>query len=255
MDSFFQIESGPQTGACNMALDELLLETVRQVPPETRPLLIVRTYEWVMPTLSLGVHQPERDLALLFARYGCENVSWVKRPTGGRAILHGEDIAFSFITNRPDLIHVPLKDSYCILTRFLKTALTQLGIAVADSCESSDKAYLRSPACFETQTPSDLVDSSGQKLAGSAQLRRQGGLLQHGSAFIKPLGLDSARFSQALFDAVSAHYGEATLAPYPRADEALESLEVLIQRYSKESGDILARLSTTKGSHLIPASF
>jgi lipoate-protein ligase A len=124
---------------------------------------------------------------------------------------------------------------------------------VALSSEAGGKDYLRSPVCFETHTPSDLLASDGQKLAGSAQLRRAGGVLQHGAAFLQPYQVQAKDFSQALFDTVAAHYS-TTPEAYPL--QAIQSLLAQLEAgYLKTSGEILASASTTNGSHLEPASF
>ncbi len=250
----FGMESGPQSGAFNMALDEALLEYCRSLPA---PVLVVRTYRWEVPTLSLGVNQPDKDVAALLRLYGdldggCPP-ALVRRPTGGRAILHGEDISFSFVTNDPTLLKQPLKDTYCVLTRHIRHTLEALGIAVQSCEEAGDRDYLRSPVCFETHTASDLVAENGQKLAGSAQLRRAGGLLQHGAAFLKPYGVSESAFASRLFHTVAQAYGLPALADFPLASVR----DLLAERqaaYIKESGEILARASTTSGSHLAPAS-
>jgi lipoate-protein ligase A len=109
----YRIDSGFQSGVFNMALDEALLEFVRR---DLVPRLIVRTYGWEVPTLSLGVNQAVRDIQFLMDFYGKPSPvqAVVRRPTGGRAILHGEDISYSFITNDPAVLKLNLNDSYCI---------------------------------------------------------------------------------------------------------------------------------------------
>lgn len=259
------MQSGAQTGAYNMALDDLLLDTVMGLP---EPTLIVRTYEWDTPTLSLGAHQPERDIGRLLKLYmrSGQMPELVKRPTGGRAILHGEDISFSFVTNESRLLQMPLKASYDTMTQWVMAALAALNISVQSSEETSGKVYLRSPVCFETQTPSDLLSETGEKLVGCAQFRRHTGLLQHGAAFIKPY-LDLAsnqpeNFTQALFDAVAdAYVADAykdQLQPMPierlMTDTFASRLDLLVSTYASESAGILERASTTVGSQLLPAS-
>lgn len=249
----FGMQSGFQSGVFNMALDEALLEYCRAADG---PVFIVRTYRWQEPTLSLGVNQPEKDVAALLRLYGDLNgrrPALVRRPTGGRAILHGEDISFSFVTNDPVLLKKPLKDTYCVLTRHIRHTLEALGIA-AQSCDGAgDREYLRSPVCFETHTTSDLVAENGQKLAGSAQLRRSGGLLQHGAAFLQPYGVSESAFARTLFQVVAQAHGLPALADFPMA----RLHDLLAERqaaYTRESGEILERASTTSGSQFLPAS-
>jgi lipoate-protein ligase A len=247
----FGIESGFQSGVYNMALDEALLEWVRL---ESQPTLIVRTYQWEVPTLSLGVNQAVRDIQTLLAVYGknqqVQNI--VRRPTGGRAILHGEDISFSFITNNPSVLKQSLNDSYQTFSELIQQTLQSLNIAVQQSHQAQGKDYLRSPVCFETLTPSDLLADNGQKLAGSAQLRRFGGLLQHGAAFLNAYDIAAECFSRQLFETTAA-YAQSCLNPFP-----LELIQVqheqLQTAYLNASTEIWASASTTSGSHLVPAS-
>lgn len=250
-----------------MSLDEALLEAVRI---QSEPILILRTYLWNEPTLSLGVNQRVRDIRFLMDFYGHQQrepslgaqqpkqrvQALVRRPTGGRAILHGQDISFAFITNDPQVLKQNLKTSYELYSAMVRQALAELSLPLELAQEAGDKDYTRSPVCFETHTPSDLVSQDGQKLAGSAQLRRSGGLLQHGSAFLKPFGITEEAFNQALFHAAEMTVGQP-IVPYP--SEALAAIEPmrreLEKRYISDSGDILANASTIKGSHLDSASF
>ncbi len=251
----YQLSSGAETGAFNMAVDEILLEHLRGL---SQPALIVRTYEWCVPTLSYGVNQPEGEVFKLLERYGYGTgnlMDLVRRPTGGRAILHGEDLSFSFVTNMPELCRLPLKKSYAFLMAFVRTAFESLGVVLDDSknAESSERAYTLSPICFETKTPSDLLDAQGKKVAGCSQLRRDGGILQHGAAFILPYELQAEHLTQALFKAVASHYGEAYLPSFD-LEELVEPLNQRFRELRSESAGILAKASTTTGSHFTPAS-
>ncbi|MBY0403890.1 MAG: hypothetical protein K2X66_08320, partial [Cyanobacteria bacterium] len=187
------------SGIYQMAMDELLLDFVREHP---QPIFIIRTYQWNTPTLSLGVHQSDRDLNALIQKFcpqqKAESLQWVRRPTGGRAILHGEDISFAFISNEPKRLQHSLKQSYQDFTSFIEKTLAQLGIDLHPATPKSANQYASAASCFETQTPSDLLNAKGQKLCGSAQLRRAGGILQHGSTFLKPYGIGYSAFHQCL---------------------------------------------------------
>ena len=251
----FSLESGLQSGIYNMALDEALLEFVRSEP---EPTLIVRTYRWDEPTLSLGVNQQVRDIRFLLDFYGKENPvnAVVRRPTGGRAILHGEDISYSFITNDSTVLKQSLKGSYAIYAGIVQQALGSLALNAQFTDTASGRDYLRSPVCFETHTPSDLLGPDGKKLSGSAQLRRAGGLLQHGAAFLAPYGVSEAVFASALRTA-AAESLHMLVEPYPayKLDTLKPALSELEAAYCKESVGILASASITTGSHLEPASF
>lgn len=217
LPALYVVASGICPGSWHMRIDDLLLSQLCQL--ET-PVLIARTYLWKHPTLTLGVHQPDSDLPVLLARYQDKlqaasedmSASVVRRPTGGRAILHDQDISFSFLTNWSGLTRLSLKESYRMLTRLVTDTLTQLEIPLQQAEENSayqaegvsPNQYVHSAVCFETKTPSDLLTESGQKIAGSAQLRRAGGLLQQGTSFLASFqqGYDRAlqyeRFHRAL---------------------------------------------------------
>lgn len=251
--TLYRVESGFQSGIYNMALDEALLEFIRV---QSTPILLVRTYQWQEPTLSLGVNQAVRDLNFLLSFYADANgkppQSLVRRPTGGRAILHGEDISYAFLTNEPAILKQNLNASYCVFARLVQSTLEGLSLNVSLSGNPSSRDYTRSPVCFETHTHSDLVASNGKKLSGSAQLRRAGGLLQHGAAFLRHYNVTPAAFSDALFETVAEATGK-TWTPFPM--EAVQlALATLQESYRKESSEIFANASNTSGSHLEPAS-
>jgi lipoate-protein ligase A len=182
------IRHPPDSGAWNMAVDEAILEAVGQgaVPPT------LRLYAWRPPCLSLGYAQAVTDVdhQALAAR------GWqlVRRPTGGRAILHTDELTYSVIGPLDELrLAGGVLESYQRLSRALLAALHQLGIAAAAQ-ESRAAQDLANPVCFEVPSNYEIT-LDGKKLIGSAQARRQGGVLQHGSL---PLQGDLARITQVL---------------------------------------------------------
>jgi lipoate-protein ligase A len=214
---------------------------------------VVRIYRWRRPTWSLGVHQKLSDAPRL-KKISPEPdaVRFVRRPTGGRAILHGEDTSFSFITNDPAICRATLCDSYRLFMGWVRDALEEVGIATQSSCETDHRAYSRSSLCFETSTPFDLRDESGRKFVGSAQVRRAGAILQHGAIFFPPGTTAETRdaFDAALFNRVANALALKPEVP-PEPDEGLKAL---LRAYGREAAGILASASTTSGSHLTPAS-
>jgi lipoate-protein ligase A len=211
----FWLEPKIQSGVDNMETDKHLMQ---QVQAYMESIFLLRAYAWQEPTLSLGVNQPEKDLITLAPPVA---MPIVRRPTGGRAIWHGDDYSYAFISNSPVLLRLSVKDSYCIISQVLKHALQGLSIDTASSeaCEQSapdisdKKSYTRSPECFATQMPDDLIRNSGtkktQKIAGSAQCRKAGVLLQHGSVYLKDEGVSFERFSQALKDSMQISVGDS----------------------------------------------
>jgi lipoate-protein ligase A len=174
-----------------MALDEAILESVvnHQAPPT------LRLYAWDPPCLSLGQAQPisDVDLSALAIR------SWdlVRRPTGGRAILHTDELTYSVAApqNEPRVSGTIL-ESYCRLSSALLRALELLHLqAKADhQYPLPDGAQQTGAVCFEVPSNYEIT-VDGKKLIGSAQARRLGGVLQHGSL---PLYGDLTRITQVL---------------------------------------------------------
>lgn len=175
-------------GAANMAIDESILEAVGRgdVPPT------LRLYRWEPACLSLGYAQPAADADL--DRIQARGWQMVRRLTGGRAILHTDELTYSVaLPQSHPLVAGAIVDSYRRLSTALLGALHNLGLdAHADKRLTSAGAV--GPVCFEV--PSDYeITASGKKLIGSAQVRRHGGALQHGSL---PLYGDERRICEAL---------------------------------------------------------
>jgi lipoyl(octanoyl) transferase len=171
------IFSPPASGDMNMAADEALMESA--VENMLTPTL--RLFSWEPACLSLGYAQSysEVDEASL------QNHGWtlVRRPTGGRAILHTDEITYS-ITGRLDdpFFSGSILDSYRRLATGLVAALSNLGVQ-ADMKELKDGSLQNSSSdavCFEVASNYEIT-YEGKKLIGSAQSRRRGGFLQHGS--------------------------------------------------------------------------
>ncbi len=181
----------PARGAWNMAVDEAILEAVGH--NEAIPTL--RLYSWQPPCLSLGYAQPSTDVDTeRLAAYGWD---LVRRPTGGRAILHTDELTYSVIgpQNEPRLKGDVL-ESYQRLSAALLAALRLLGLpAQAQPLSPQIRAGdSKGPVCFEVPSNYEIT-VDGKKLIGSAQARRRAGVLQHGSL---PLWGDLRRITQAL---------------------------------------------------------
>ena len=185
------IHTPPASGAWNMAVDEAILEAVGR--HEALPTL--RLYAWVPPCLSLGFAQPVNDVdreALL--RNGWQ---MVRRPTGGRAILHTDELTYSVIAPLDEpRVYGKVLESYQRLAQALVAALRHLGLpAQADQAYALPVGAQASGAvCFEVPSNYEIT-VAGKKLMGSAQARRKEGVLQHGSL---PLCGDLTRITQAL---------------------------------------------------------
>jgi lipoate-protein ligase A len=179
----------PARGAWNMAADEAILEAVGR----EGSLPTLRLYAWEPACLSLGYAQPITDVDI--PRLQARGWDLVRRPTGGRAVLHTDEITYSIIgTLDEPLLSGTVLESYSHLAAALVEALRLLGlpVEVQERAEESDKTP--NPVCFEVPSTSEIT-TGGQKLVGSAQARRKEGILQHGSL---PLTGDLTRILQVL---------------------------------------------------------
>jgi lipoate-protein ligase A len=236
--------SPPAPGAWNMAVDEAVLEAIGR--GESPPTL--RLYAWEPACLSLGYTQPcgDADLARLAAR------GWdlVRRPTGGRAILHTDELTYAVIgpDQEPRLAGSVL-ESYRRLSAALLAALHLLDLpaeakasyAEAKASYTEAKALYaeanaffapsqaspgdtgqkeprrrKDPVCFEVPSNYEIT-AEGKKLIGSAQARRKEGVLQHGSL---PLTGDLTRITQVLAFPDEAARAEAAARLLRRATTA-----------------------------------
>lgn len=184
------IEQEPAQGAWNMAVDEAILESVYQ--GVSRPTL--RLYAWEPACLSLGLAQPftEVDTDALTAN------GWglVRRPTGGRAILHTDELTYAVIAPETEpRVRGGVLESYLRLSHALLESLKLLGLnPEANENDSDNQRKKPNPVCFEVPSNYEIT-VNGLKLIGSAQARRKEGILQHGAI---PLGGDLTRIITAL---------------------------------------------------------
>ncbi len=174
----------------NMALDEAILEGV--IAGESLPTL--RLYAWTPPCLSIGYAQPVGDVD----RERLARAGWdlVRRPTGGRALLHADELTYAVIAPASS-IHLSggVLESYRKLSRGLIAGLELLGLTIEVQPEiSAAPEAPPNPICFEVPSAYELT-AQGRKLVGSAQVRRRDGVLQHGSI---PLTGDITRICGAL---------------------------------------------------------
>lgn len=164
----------PRNGAENMARDSAL-----QARAARSGETVFSVYSWSRPTLSFGRNQPAAGLYDL-QRIRDAGIDAVRRPTGGRAILHHREVTYS-VTAPIDA--ASLRDTYTRINRILQLGLSRLGVFVEAASPAERAAPLSVRSCFETPGEGELV-ASGAKLVGSAQWRENGALLQHGSILV-----------------------------------------------------------------------
>lgn len=183
------IEREPRSGAANMALDQAI--AMACAAGESLPTL--RFYRWQPPAVSLGRHQPVADLDQ--AAVAAHGYDIVRRTTGGRAILHIDELTYSVAaaTTEPRVAG-GVMDAYLRLSNALVAGLQQVGVA-ADKAGADVRAGPDvSAACFEVPSAYEIT-VQGRKLMGSAQSRRAKYVLQHGSL---PLHGDITRLINVL---------------------------------------------------------
>lgn len=168
--------AAPRSGAENMARDIALLARAARTG-ET----VFSIYSWSRPTLSFGRHQPAAG-HYDPERIRASNVDVVRRPTGGRAILHHREVTYSVTAPLNDA--TPLRESYSRINRILLAGLTSLGVRAELASPGARASAPTVRPCFETPAEGELV-AAGRKLVGSAQWRDEGALLQHGSILVE----------------------------------------------------------------------
>lgn len=179
----------PARGAWNMALDESILEHIGR--GEALPTL--RLYAWDPACLSLGHAQPYADVDV--ARLQERGWEVVRRLTGGRAILHTDEITYSVIApNDEPRVAGTVLESYNRLAQALLLAVQKLELPVEMKEGKPAESATPNPVCFEVPSTYEIT-VGGKKLIGSAQARKKEGVLQHGSL---PLTGDLRRICQAL---------------------------------------------------------
>jgi lipoate-protein ligase A len=165
----------PRDAAGQMAADLALLDAAAAggVPA-------LRLYRWNPPALSLGHFQPDSDVDTdACARHGVEVV---RRPTGGRALLHGGDVTYAAVFPRPPGEAGGVDAVYEWLAGGLIAGLARLGVAAAVARHEGPAG----PVCFAGQQGADLRVGD-RKLCGSAQVRKGPAVLQHGSVLTERL--------------------------------------------------------------------
>ncbi len=169
------IDNEARSGAANMAVDQAIAQAC--AAGESPPTL--RFYRWQPPAVSLGRHQPLADLDQdAVAARGYEIV---RRSTGGRAILHIDELTYSVAANSEEpRVQGGVMDAYLRLSNALVAGLRLLGLAADKAAGDVRVGKEVSAACFEVPSAYEIT-AHGRKLLGSAQSRRAKYVLQHGS--------------------------------------------------------------------------
>jgi lipoate-protein ligase A len=183
-----------------MALDEAIAVSVQKgaFPPT------LRIYGWDRPSVSLGSFQKTSDINYRFCKDN--DIPVVRRPTGGRGILHGDELTYSFSSSNEGFFSGGLLDSYRRLSAAFVSALRMLGLDVAMKGEREPGRTLnRTALCFKSTSYGE-ISFQARKLIGSAQKRSKDGLLQQGSL---PFAVDEERTKQVFNLPPSADLGDS----------------------------------------------
>ncbi len=182
--TWYFINSGACRPSFNMALDEALLDWHSEglLPP------IVRFYGWTPATLSIGYFQQVKK-EINMEEVKKHNLGFVRRPTGGRGVLHEHELTYSIIVSE-DYPNMPVTvtEAYRVLSEGLLIGFQNLGLdayfSIPDTDEKkSDLKKPKSAVCFDAPSWYELV-VEGKKVAGSAQTRQKGVILQHGAILL-----------------------------------------------------------------------
>ncbi len=196
-------------GATQMAIDAWLFEQHAQgIQPS-----ILRFYTWQPAAISLGYHQRQFPPHWESLTWAGQPVELVRRPTGGRAVLHQGDLTYAVITSG---LPPRRQEAYQQLCEFLIQGWRSLGVEL--SYGQARRGYIHNPNCFGTATAADLVLADGAKFIGSAQLRRGDVVLQHGSMRLQQ--------DAALFQAVFATDPQLPQLPPALRDPKLSAKEL-----------------------------
>lgn len=169
------LRTSPMSGVDNMALDLTLLDAAIAAPA---PVWTLRLYAWSRPTLSFGRNETARRFFTADA-LAEQGVDAIRRPTGGRALLHWREVTYSLTGALP--LDAPWRPVYDDINATLVDALQALGVPAELAVTPAGDA--RGRACFDRPSPGE-VTVGGQKLVGSAVWRRAHGFLQHGSILL-----------------------------------------------------------------------
>ena len=226
------LQTPPASGAENMALDEALMERAERADE-----WVLRVYAWSTPTISFGRNQTA------LARYDVDRireagVDVVRRPTGGRAILHHREITYSVTAPVADA--GDLRASYGRINRILLTGLRSLGVEASIAHPTARATAPGITPCFDTPSTGELT-LGDRKLAGSAQWRSGGALLQHGSILVEDDQSSLAHFTAGI---ATLSREPATLASalgrVPSVTEAAEALFSAVRHLEDSSATELA---------------
>lgn len=255
------IDSGRCDAAWNMALDEALsLEVRNGLSPST-----LRLYGWDRPSLSIGCFQKTGDINVGACK--SRHIPIVRRPTGGRAILHEEELTYSLSARTDEEPFCRgLLDSYQRIGRAFSLAFARAGISVTvKERRARGRELTKSSLCFQSSSYAEIL-IDGKKAVGSAQKRWTDGFLQQGSIPFMRVGtlleeivgaheagllrlsmavlsdsapgLDQEGFKDIVVSAFEETFGVTFLRASPSEEEARLALDLSRRKYLLDSWNL-----------------
>jgi lipoate-protein ligase A len=167
------IYTGSSKGSVNMAMDEAVYTGLKD--GHSTPAL--RLYTWDPATISIGYFQNASDIDLEQCRE--DGIGVVRRMTGGRAVLHDEELTYSILFTEEDFLPFRKKDIFFFIAQCLVNSLEALGIE--SKVAEKTRGDLRSANCFASPAQFEIESLEQGKLIGSAQVIKDGIVLQHGA--------------------------------------------------------------------------
>lgn len=236
------IDTGPCCGRENMAIDEALFRCFN--PALSRPVL--RLYGWQPPALSLGRFQKAGDDLDLTCCRG-DNLTIVRRITGGGAIYHADELTYSLVCSP---LQIPpatsVKESFRVLTSFLLCFYRTLGLQAdyaVDLAPAGSRLGQRTPLCFAGQESYDIMVNN-RKIGGNAQRRSREIIFQHGSIPLQNRvgqGLNYLKIKpQGIYQATTCLAGEGIAVGYDQLKDTL------VQQFAGQLGIELQASSLTE---------
>ena len=221
-------------GADNMAIDANLLSEVEN---SSEPTTIVRLYRWRRPTISLGRNQ-KISAAVDEAFCAEEDIDVVHRPTGGRAVLHDDELTYAVASNDSACFGDTIYANYKSVSEALCSGFNLLGVPAVLAPEtrkaSADHSEMDLP-CFISPSRYELM-VEGRKIVGSAQRRLRRGFLQHGSM---PILCDRDMLARAtrMTDSAVLYQEMAGLAEFlPKRPSVEELINALLAGFQQRFG-------------------
>jgi lipoate-protein ligase A len=228
------IIDGALDGALNMAIDADLLTQVEESP---EPRTVVRLYQWRRPTVSLGRSQ-KVDVAVDQRFCESRGIDVVHRPTGGRAVLHDDELTYAVISNDSGHFGDTIYGNYKRVSEALCDGFRRVGVPAVlapDTRKAPQQPNGADSPCFLSPSRYELT-VNGRKIVGSAQRRLRRSFLQHGSM---PIACDRETLARAvrMADASALYQEMAGLSEFLPSRPSIGALtDTLIKSFQERFG-------------------